>query len=79
MVKEFENSTDDSSEGGLDRCESADPSNAPGRDARDDGSNNDNDQEDPEEDPEEDTDGTKTQSGVQSIRARQVELSRIKL
>ena len=33
MVKEFRNSTDDSSKGGLGRCESVSPSNAPGRDA----------------------------------------------
>ena len=31
MVKEFGNSIDDSSEGGLGRCENASPSNAPGR------------------------------------------------
>ena len=37
MVKEFGNSTDDSSESGLGRCESASPSNAPSRDAGGDG------------------------------------------
>ena len=60
MVKEFGNSTDDSSEGGLGRCENAGPSNALGRDAGDDGS----DSSDDEEDPEEKIDGTETQSRV---------------
>ena len=60
MVKEFGNNTDDSSEGGLGRCEDAGPSSAPGRDAGDSGSDN----SDPEEDPKEDTDGTETRSGV---------------
>ena len=60
MVKEFGNITDDSSEGGLGRCEDAGPSSAPGRDVGDSGS----DSNDPEEDPEEDNDGTETQSGV---------------
>ena len=55
MVKEFGNSTDDSSEGGHGRCENA--SNAPGRD---DGSDNNDDEEDPKEDPEEETNGTET-------------------
>ena len=64
MVKEFGNDTDDSSEGGLSRCENIGPSNAPGRDAGDDGSDNSDDKEDPEEDPKEETDGTETQSRV---------------
>ena len=50
MVKEFGNSADDSSEGGLGRYEGTGPSNAPGRDAKDDSSNDDDDDEDPEED-----------------------------
>ena len=60
MVKEFGNSTEDSSEGGLGRCEGAGPSSAPGRDTGDSSS----DSSDPEEDPEEDTNGTETRSGV---------------
>ena len=60
MVKEFENSIEDSSEGGLGRCEGAGPSSAPGRDTGDSSS----DSSDPKEDPEEDTDETKTWSGV---------------
>ena len=64
MVDEFWNSTDDSSEGGLGRCESAGPSNAPGRDAGGDGSDSEDDKEDLEEDPEEETDGTETLSRV---------------
>ena len=60
MVKEFGNNTDDSSEGGLGWCESADPSNALGGDVGDDGSDSDDD----EEDPEEETNGTDTPSGV---------------
>ena len=56
MVKEFGNNTDDSSEGGLGRCEDAGPSSAPGRDARGSGSDS--------SDPKEDTDGTETRSGV---------------
>ena len=64
MVKEFGNSTDDYSEGGLGRCEDADPSNAPGKDAEDSGSDSSDDEEYPEEDPEEETDGTKTHSRV---------------
>ena len=60
MVNEFGNSTDDSSEGGLGRCESVEPSNAPGRDAGGDGSDSGDDEEDPEEDPEGKTDETKT-------------------
>ena len=60
MVKEFGNSTDDSSEGGLGRYESASPSNALGKDARDDSSDDGDNEEDPEEDLEEQTDGTET-------------------
>ena len=60
MVKEFGNNTEDSSEGGLGRCEGADPSSAPGRDTRDSGS----DSSDPKKDPEEDTNGTETLSGL---------------
>ena len=79
MVKEFWNSTDDSSEGGLGPCESAGPSNALGRDAGDDGSDSDNDEEDPEEDTKGETDKTETQSLVLSMGARQLGLLRIKL
>ena len=64
MVKEFGNSTDNSSEGGLGQYENAGPLNAPGRDAGDDGSDSSDDEEDLEEDPEEETDGTETQSRV---------------
>ena len=56
MVNESRNSTDDSSEGGLSRCESTDPLNALGRNVGGDGSDSDDD----EEDPEEDIDGTET-------------------
>ena len=35
MVKEFGNNAEDSSEGGLRRCEDAGPSSTPGRDTRD--------------------------------------------
>ena len=64
MVKEFGNSTDDSSEGGLGRCESACPLNAPGRDAGSDGSDSHDDEEDLQKHPKEETDGTETQSEV---------------
>ena len=67
MVKEFENSTNDSSEGGLGRCENAGPSNAQGRDAGDDDSDSGDDEEDPEKDPEEQTNRIETQSKVQSV------------
>ena len=60
MVKEFRNNTEDSSEGGLGRCEGVGPSSALGRDTRDSSS----DCSDLDEDPEEDTDGTETQSVV---------------
>ena len=60
MVKKFGNNTEDSSKGGLGRCEGTGPSNAPGRDTRDSSS----DSSDPKKDPEEDTDGTETRSGV---------------
>ena len=75
MVKEFGTSTKDSNEGGLGRCEGADPSSAPVRDTRDSGSN----KSDSKEDPEEDTDGTKTRSGVLSMWARQLGMLRPKL
>ena len=64
MVKEFRNSIDDSSKGGLGRCENAGPSNAPGRYAENESSDSSHDEEDLEEDLEEETDGTETQSGV---------------
>ena len=64
MVKEFGNSTEDSSEAGLGHCEGAGPSSAPGRDTGDGGSDSSDPEEDPEEDPKEDTDGTETQSRV---------------
>ena len=57
MVNEFWNSTDNSSEGGLGRCENTSPSNAPGKDAGGDDSDND-DEKEPEDDPEEEIDGT---------------------
>ena len=60
MVKEFGNSTEDSSEGSVGRCKGADPSSALGRDTRDSRS----DSSDPEEDPEEGTNGSETRSGV---------------
>ena len=60
MVKEFGNSTDDSSEGGFGRYEGVGPSNSPDRYARGDSSDGDDD-EDPKEDPEEESDGTETQ------------------
>ena len=63
MIKEFGNSTEDYSEGGLSRYESAGPSTALSRDAKDAGSAS-SDKEDPEENLEEEIDGTKTQSGV---------------
>ena len=59
MSNESGNSTEDSSEGGLGRCESSSPSNALGRDAG--GNDCDrNDEEDTKGDPEAETDGTKT-------------------
>ena len=64
MIKEFGNSIDDSSEGGLGNCEDAGPSSAPGRDTRDNGNDSSNPEEDPEKDPEEDTNGIETRSGV---------------
>ena len=75
MVKEFGNNTKDSSEGGLGHCKGAGPSSAPGKDTGD----SSNDSNDPQEDPVEDTDGTETQSGVQSTWARQLGLLRPKL
>ena len=62
-VNELWNSTYDSSKGGLGRCESTGPSNAPGRDARGDGSDS-NDKDGPEENLERETEGTKTQRKV---------------
>ena len=56
MVKEFRNSTDDSSKGGLGWYEGVGPSNALGRDAGDDNS----DDGDDEEDLEKQIDGTET-------------------
>ena len=58
MVKEFGNSIEDSSEGGLGRCEGAGPSSALGRDTGDSSSDSSN----PEKDPVENTDGTETRS-----------------
>ena len=55
MVKEFGNNTEDFSEGGLGRCEGADPSSALGGDTGGSSSS--------EEYPEEDTAGTENQSG----------------
>ena len=60
MVKEFGNSTEDSSEAGLGPCEGAGPSSAPGRDTGD----SSGDGRDSKEDPEEDITGTETRSGV---------------
>ena len=60
MVKEFGNSTDDSSEGGLGRYEGASPLNALSSDVKDDSSDNSDDEEDPKEDPKDQTDGTET-------------------
>ena len=56
MVKEFGNSTDDSSEGGFDHDEGAGPSNVPVKNARNDDSNDNDDNDDEyenelEEDP----------------------------
>ena len=59
MIKEFGNSTDDSSEGGLGRYEGVGFSNALGSDAGDDSNGDSDDEENPEEDPEEQTDETK--------------------
>ena len=59
MIKEFENCTDNSSDGGFGRDKDVGPSNVPGRDARDYGSN-DSDDGDDEKDPEEESDRDKT-------------------
>ena len=64
MVKEFENSTNDSSEGGLSRCEDASPSSILGRDTGDSGGDSSIPEEYPEEDFEEDTNETETWSRV---------------
>ena len=58
MVKEFENSTDDASDGGFSRYEGVGPSSAPDKDAIDDSSDDGDDEEDPEKDLEEESDGT---------------------
>ena len=58
MIKEFENCTDDSSDGGFGRDEGVGPSNAPSRDAGND--SDDSDDEDDGEDLEEESDGDKT-------------------
>ena len=64
MIKEFGNSTDDSSEGGLGQCESAGSLNVPGRDAGCDSSDSGADEKDPNKDPERKTDRTKTKRRV---------------
>ena len=64
MIKEFRNSTDDSSEGGLGWCKSVGPSNVLGRDAECDNSDSGDDEKDPEEDVERETDETETQRRV---------------
>ena len=64
MVKEFGNNTDDSSEGGLGRCEGVGPSNAPSSDARDASSDDSDDEVDPEEDTKEQMMELKPQSRV---------------
>ena len=66
MIKEFENCTDDSSDGGFRRYEGASPSDVPSSDVEDDnsddndGSDDGDDEEDPKEDWEEESDGDKT-------------------
>ena len=73
MIKELENFTNDSSDGGFGRYEDAGPSNVPGRDAGDDDSDNSDDEQDPEEVPKEESDEDKTQEkGV--IHEGQIEL-----
>ena len=64
MVKEFGNSTNNSSDGGLGRYENAGPSTAPSKDAGANSTDNGDDEEDPDEDPEDEADGTKTPSRV---------------
>ena len=66
MVKEFGNSTDDSSDGRFGHDEGVGPSNVPVRSARNDdssdsGDNDDDYEEEPEDDLEEESDGDKTQ------------------
>ena len=56
MFKEFGNNTENSSEGGLGRCEGIGPSSTPGRDTGDSSSDS--------SDPEEDIDRTETRSGA---------------
>ena len=70
MVKEFGNNTNDSSEGGLGRCENAGPLNAPGRNAGDSGNDSSDDEEDPEEDPRKRLMGLKPRVGCSPWRAR---------
>ena len=64
MVKEFRNSTEDSSEGGLGHCKGACPLSAPSRDTGESGGDGSHFKEDPEEDPKEDIDGTETRNRV---------------
>ena len=61
MIKEFGNSTDDSSQGGFRRYDGTGPSSVPDRDARDDSSDDGNDEEDPEDDLEKESNRTETQ------------------
>ena len=63
MVKEFGNSTNDASDSSFGRSESAGPSNAADRDARDNSSDDrdGDDEEDLKEDPNEELDRTETQ------------------
>ena len=62
-VNESGDSIEDSSKGGLGRCESAGPSTAPGRNVGSDSSDS-IDEEDPERDPERKIKETKTQRRV---------------
>ena len=62
-LTKFGNKIDGSSKGGLGRCGSAYPSNAPDRDAGGDGSDS-GDEDGPEEDLEGETKETKTQKRV---------------
>ena len=64
MIKEFGNSKDDSSEGGLGRCESASPSNVPSKYFGYGSSDSGDDEKDHENEPERETDGTETQRKV---------------
>ena len=60
MIKEFENFTDDSSDGGFGQYEGVGPYNIRGRDAGDDDNDDSDDEEDLEEDPEEESDRDRT-------------------